>query len=97
MKDPQLNARILQQQSDTLKLLWNDDLLSPIKVGHCFSRTGLRVLVTQENIDAADSLLAKGASDVLFTGRRKDDPSGNDAHFILVSCEIVHFPEGTDK
>jgi hypothetical protein len=97
MKDPFLNQRIVQLQSDSLKLLWKGDLLSPTKVGRCFSRTGLRVLVSQENIDAADSHLAKGASDVLFTGHRKDDASGNDAHFVLVPCEVAHLPEATDK
>jgi hypothetical protein len=83
MKDQLLNQRIVQHQADTIKLLWNYDLLCPSKTGKFFSRTGLRVAISQENLDLAQSFLAQGAKDIRFIARRVD------AHFVLDSCEIV--------
>jgi hypothetical protein len=89
MKDPLLNQRIVQQQADTIKLLWKYDLLSPSKTGKFFTRSGLRVVISQENVDLARSLLAQGAKDIRFIARRVDGLSASDAHFVLNSCEVV--------
>jgi hypothetical protein len=89
MKDPLLNQRIVQHQADTIELLWKYDLFCPSKTGKFFSRSGLRVAVSQENVDLAQSLLARGAKDIRFTARRAGGFSARDAHFALGSYEIV--------
>jgi hypothetical protein len=89
MKDALLNQRIVEHQADTIKLLWKHDLLCPSKTGEFFSRSGLRVTISQENIDLAQSLLDRGANDIRFIARRVDGFSARDAHFVLGSAEIV--------
>ena len=89
MKDPLLNQRIVQHQADTIELLWKYDLLCPSKTGKFFSRSGLRVAISQENVDLAQSLLARGAKDIRFIARRAGGFSARDAHFVLGSYEIV--------
>lgn len=89
MKDPLLNQRLVQQEADTIELLWRDDLLSPTEAGKFFSRSGLRVIISQANLDLAHSLLTPGAKDIRFIARRVDGFSVHDAHFVLESCEIV--------
>ena len=89
MKDPLLNQRIVQHQADTVELLWKYDLFCPSKTGKFFSRSGLRVAISPENLDLAQSLLSQGAKDIRFIARRVDGFSASDAHFVLDSCEIV--------
>lgn len=89
MKDPLLNQRIVQQQADTIELLWKYDLLAPPKTGKFFTRSGLRVAISQENFDLAHSLLAQGAKDIRFMARRVEGLSASDAHLVLDSYEIV--------
>ena len=89
MKDSSLNRRLAQQQADALKLLWIADLLSPSKTGMCFTKDGLRVLVSGENIDSARALFAQGARDIQFTAHRVDGFSANEAHFTLDFFEVV--------
>lgn len=89
MKDRLLNQRIVQHEGDNIELLWKYDLLCPSKSGKSFSRSGLRVAISQENVDLAQSLLANGAKDIRFIARRVGGFSASDAHFVLDSYEIV--------
>jgi hypothetical protein len=89
MKDTFLNQRLAQHQADTITLLWNDDLLSPSKIGKCFTKNGLRVAVSKENLDGAHALFAQGAKDIRCIGHRVDSFSVEDGHYILDSFDIV--------
>jgi hypothetical protein len=89
MKDAHLNERLKQQEAKTIELLWAHDLLSPSKTGNAFTKNGLRAVIKQENIDAANALFAQGAKDVRFTAHRVDGFSPNEVHFVLDSFEIV--------
>ena len=87
MKDPDL-VRRLEQAGEVIKLSWTDDLLCPTEVGKCFSRYGLRVFVSKENIEAAKSLMANGAGDVLCTANRVAAFDSSESHYVLVLFEI---------
>jgi hypothetical protein len=76
------------QQWDTIELSWVSDLISPRAAGKYFSRHGLRVVVSSDDFEAAQSALAKGAKDVLFTAARVDTLS-RDAYYTLTSFKII--------
>ena len=88
MKDPDL-VRRLEQTGKAVTLSWTNDLLSPREVGKHFSRSGLRVFVSKENLEVAQSALAKGARDLLCTANRVDAFDDRETHYVLVAFEIA--------
>jgi hypothetical protein len=77
------------QQWTTTTLSWVNDLISPSAAGKCFSRHGLRVIVSPDVFNAAQSALSKGAKDVLFTATRGETLSG-DIYYSLASFQIIN-------
>ncbi len=56
----------------------------------CFSRKGLQVIIPQDQFDLAQSLLAKGVNEILFTAKKLDAHSLREVQFVLVTHEIVN-------
>jgi hypothetical protein len=70
-----------------IQVSWVDDLGSPEEPGKVLSRDGIQVDISTNRFDAAQSRLADGASDVLFTATLVTDISGNAPYYVL--AEIV--------
>jgi hypothetical protein len=76
---------------EVIKLSWVQDLCSPPGPGRRFSRHGYQVIIAPDKFNAAQTELADGAIDLVFTAKRVHTPSlaARDSYYVLVSFEKV--------